>query len=120
MGRLAAIRAMHDPKDWAEPREARRRIAFEELFFMQAGVLLLRKKREEGRESIKCAPSGELVKRVREHFPFRLTEGQQQAFRDIEDDMEGLIPMNRRGQGGVGSGKTSVAARSLAKSVGNG
>lgn len=120
MGRLAAIRAMHDPKDWAEQREARRRIAFEELFFMQAGVLLLRKKREEGRESIKCAPSGELVKRVREHFPFRLTEGQQQAFRDIEDDMEGLIPMNRLVQGDVGSGKTAVAALSLAKIVENG
>ena len=100
MGRLAAIRAMHDPKDWAEQREARRRIAFEELFFMQAGVLLLRKKREEGRESIKCAPSGELVKRVREQFPFRLTEGQQQAFRDIEDDMEGLIPDEPPGAGG--------------------
>ena len=80
MGRLAAIRAMHDPKDWAEQREARRRIAFEELFFMQAGVLLLRKKREEGRESIKCAPSGELVKRVREQFPFRLTEGSSRPF----------------------------------------
>lgn len=48
MGRLAAIRAMHDPKDWAEQREARRRIAFEELFFMQAGVLLLRKREKRG------------------------------------------------------------------------
>ncbi len=120
MGRLEAMACMHHPKNWQEQREARRRIAFEELYFMQAGVLLLRKKREQGAASIKCAPSGNLVASVRSHFPFTLTEGQAAAFRDIEDDMEGLVPMNRLVQGDVGSGKTAVAALALAKIVENG
>ena len=55
MGRLEAARAMHNPKNWEEQKEARRRTAFEELFFMQAGILLLRKKRESHVMSIKCA-----------------------------------------------------------------
>lgn len=120
MGRLEAARAMHNPKNWEEQKEARRRTAFEELFFMQAGILLLRRKRQKHVMSIKCAPSGKLVAAVREQLPFHLTQGQEQASRDIEDDMEGLVPMQRLVQGDVGSGKTAVAALALAKIVENG
>ena len=120
MGRLEAMRVMHHPKNWQEQREARRRVAFEELFFLQAGVLLLRKKREDGAMGIKCAPSGNLVRQVLNRFPFTLTDGQRHAFEDISDDMEGLVPMNRLIQGDVGSGKTAVAALALAKIVENG
>lgn len=120
MGRLRAYRAMHNPQDWKTQQEARRRMAYEELFFMQAGILLLRKKREKDVSAIKCAPSGKLVEAVLKNLPFRLTAGQQQAFRDIEDDMEGVVPMNRLVQGDVGSGKTVVAALALAKIAENG
>lgn len=120
MGRLRAYRAMHNPPDWKTQQEARRRMAYEELFFMQAGILLLRKKREKDVSAIKCAPSGKLVEAVLKNLPFRLTAGQQQAFRDIEDDMEGVVPMNRLVQGDVGSGKTAVAALALAKIAENG
>lgn len=120
MGRLRAYRAMHNPPDWKTQQEARRRMAYEELFFMQAGILLLRKKREKDVSAIKCAPSGKMVEAVLKNLPFRLTAGQQQAFRDIEDDMEGVVPMNRLVQGDVGSGKTAVAALALAKIAENG
>lgn len=120
MGRLHAYRGMHNPPDWKTQQEARRRMAYEELFFMQAGILLLRKKREKDVSAIKCAPSGKLVEAVLKNLPFRLTAGQQQAFRDIEDDMEGVVPMNRLVQGDVGSGKTVVAALALAKIAENG
>lgn len=120
MGRLHAYRAMHNPPDWKTQQEARRRMAYEELFFMQAGILLLRKKREKDVSAIKCAPSGKLVEAALKNLPFRLTAGQQQAFRDIEDDMEGVVPMNRLVQGDVGSGKTVVAALALAKIAENG
>lgn len=120
MGRLRAYRTMHNPPDWKTQQEARRRMAYEELFFMQAGILLLRKKREKDVSAIKCAPSGKLVEAVLKNLPFRLTAGQQQAFRDIEDDMEGVVPMNRLVQGDVGSGKTVVAALALAKIAENG
>lgn len=118
--RIDALRNIHNPPNWDVQKEARRRLAYEELFFLQAGLHLLRQKREKGVMSIKCEPSGELVRKVKSHFPFKLTEGQEKAFRDIEDDMEGLLPMQRLVQGDVGSGKTAVAALALAKICENG
>lgn len=120
MGRQEALSAIHFPKNWDEQKAARRRLAFEELFFMQAGIFLLRKKREAGMRGIKCAPSGKLVREVLSALPFTLTKDQRQAFADIEDDMEGLVPMQRLIQGDVGSGKTAVAALAAAKMTENG
>lgn len=120
MGRREALAAIHFPKSWAEQKAARRRLAFEELFFMQAGIALLRKKRQQGMAGIKCAPSGRLVADALRHLPFTLTEDQRRAFADIEDDMEGLVPMQRLVQGDVGSGKTAVAALAVAKMTENG
>ena len=42
-------------------------------------------------------------------FPFALTEGQKSVFRDIEDSIGGIVPMQRLVQGDVGSGKTAIA-----------
>lgn len=120
MGRREAFRAMHFPGSWEEQKAARRRLAFEELFFMQAGIFLLRKKRRQTTSGIKCAPSGRLTAAALAHLPFALTEGQRRAFADIEDDMEGLVPMQRLVQGDVGSGKTAVAALAIAKMTENG
>lgn len=120
MGRREAVLAMHSPKNWANQRAARKRLAFEELFFMQAGILLLRKKQGEGPCGIHLAPSGKLVRAVLSRLPFALTAGQKQAFSDIENDMEGMRPMQRLVQGDVGSGKTAVAALALAKIAENG
>ena len=95
MGRREAVEAIHFPRDWNAQKAARKRLAFEELFFMQAGIFLLRKKREAGMTGIKCAPSGALVSAAVKNLPFTLTADQQKAFSDIEDDMEGLVPMQR-------------------------
>lgn len=120
MNRLEAIRIMHSPENLDRQKAARRRLAFEELFYMQAGLQILRRNREKNTAGIKCMPSGELVRTVIGEFPFTLTKGQKQAFEDIEDDMEGKVPMQRLIQGDVGSGKTAVAALALAKIVENG
>ena len=120
MGRREAVEAIHFPRDWNAQKAARKRLAFEELFFMQAGIFLLRKKREAGMTGIKCAPSGALVAAAVKNLPFTLTADQQKAFSDIEDDMEGLVPMQRLVQGDVGSGKTAVAALAIAKMTENG
>lgn len=120
MGRKQAIKFMHFPKDWGLYRQARYRLAFEELFFMQVGIWLLRKKRESYGIGIKCEPSKELVRKIIRSLPFTLTQDQKKAFMDIENDMEALVPMHRLIQGDVGSGKTIVAALALAKIVENG
>jgi ATP-dependent DNA helicase RecG len=120
MDRNESVRNMHQPQSEEMQKQARYRLAFEELFFLQAGVLTLRRRRESGKAGIKCAPSGELVNGVIRRLPFIMTEGQKQAFLDIESDMEGLRPMQRLIQGDVGSGKTAVAALALAKIVENG
>ena len=87
---------------------------------MQAGIWLLRKKREQGHTGIKCSPDGKLMLSVMKNIPFELTDDQKQVLVDIESDMEGLVPMQRLIQGDVGSGKTVIAALALAKIVENG
>ena len=108
MERKEAVYAMHFPRSWEEQKRARYRLAFEELFFMQAGIWLLRKKREQGHTGIKCSPDGKLMLLVMKNIPFELTDDQKQVLVDIESDMEGLVPMQRLIQGDVGSGKQSL------------
>ena len=110
---------MHFPPSRTCQQQARKQLAFEELFDMQLG-LLLRRRREGKRQGIKCGPNGKLLKQFVSHLPFTLTKGQVQAFLDIQNDMESEVPMQRLVQGDVGSGKTVVAAMALAKIIENG
>lgn len=116
---LAAYEQLHFPDSMEKKEQARRQLAFEELFDMQLG-LLLRRRHEGKRQGLKCSPNGRLLKKFYEHLPFTLTKGQTQAFLDIQADMESEVPMQRLVQGDVGSGKTVVAALALAKIVENG
>ena len=116
---VEAYEMMHFPKSREEQEKAREQLAYEELFDMQAG-LCLRRRREGRRQGIKCGPNGPLLKQFFDQLPFALTRGQTCAFLDIQNDMEGEVPMQRLVQGDVGSGKTVVAALALAKIVENG
>ena len=116
---IEAYERMHFPKSREEQEEAREQLAYEELFDMQAG-LCLRRRRESRKQGIKCGPNGALLKQFFDRLPFTLTRGQTGAFLDIQSDMEGEVPMQRLVQGDVGSGKTVVAALALAKIVENG
>lgn len=119
MPTLEAYEQIHFPDSMEKREQARRQLAFEELFDMQLG-LLLRRRHEGKRQGLKCGPNGKLLKTFYEHLPFTLTKGQTQAFLDIQADMESEVPMQRLVQGDVGSGKTVVAALALAKIVENG
>ena len=66
--KLLAIKTLHNPKNYKEKETARKRLAFEELFFMQAGILMLKEKRKINSYGIKCGPSGKLVKSVLNKF----------------------------------------------------
>lgn len=89
-----------------------RRIIFDELFFLQLGILLIKQNRicEKG---ISFNPEGNLLKKFLENLPFKLTSAQQKVINEILEDMKKPVPMNRLLQGDVGSGKTVVAVAAM-------
>ena len=120
MGRRSAFWHIHFPKQEEELRTARRRLAFEELYLIQCGLLALKKRTAEEQEGIAHAADGTLVKRVRAALPFTLTADQKQVWGEITHDMESPLPMRRLVQGDVGSGKTAIALLALVKTVESG
>ncbi|GMU02124.1 hypothetical protein KH5H1_62440 [Corallococcus caeni] len=115
MGLPDALRFIHFPPDDADlealdahQSPAHRRLAFDELFFLQLGMALKRQgiKAEEG---ISFDVTPERLEKARAALPFQLTGAQARVVGDIARDMARPEPMNRLVQGDVGSGKTAVA-----------
>lgn len=119
MSRYDAFKEMHFPTSWERHQEARKQLAYEELWIMQMGLLLLRA-HEQVQGGHAMDGNGSLVERIISSLPFQLTGDQKKAFADIASDMEEPKAMQRLVQGDVGSGKTVVAALALAKAVENG
>jgi len=117
--RRDAIAALHEPRNDDEAEAARERLAFEELLVLQIGIA----RRAAAREQT-LAPSlgepGELIERYRAALPFALTPYQEQAIRELDDDLRRTVPMQRLLQGDVGAGKTVVALYALLRAVENG
>ena len=111
-----AYSRIHQPASWEEAAICRRRLAFEELFLLQAGLFLLRQQRQEassGRPCLLDEGTGQQLTRVIENLPFTLTDAQKQTWQEIKADLSSRRPMNRLIQGDVGSGKTVIAALSM-------
>src|SRR5438552_5328985 len=114
-----AVAAVHRPHDLAGAERGRQRLAFEELLVLQIGIA----RRVAEREKTLAAGLGEpgdLIRRYREALPFALTPYQEEAIREIDDDLARTTPMQRLLQGDVGSGKTVVALYALLRAVENG
>ena len=118
--RLQACRQIHYPEDRQQVEKARYRLAFEELYLIQYGLMLLKKRRQERQQGIRFASCGSLTGGVLSSLPFRLTDDQQNAWQDICNDMERPVRMRRLVQGDVGSGKTVIAMLAMVKAVENG
>ncbi|MCL4220267.1 MAG: ATP-dependent DNA helicase RecG [Phycisphaerales bacterium] len=115
-----AYRMMHAPASEQELADARRRLAYDELFMLQLAVHL---KRAHLREHLRAPPlpsSPAVERRIRDRLPFTLTSAQQRVVREISDDLSRPTPANRLIQGDVGSGKTAVAAWAMLLAVANG
>jgi len=116
----AALELLHRPQDLLGVERALRRLAWEELFFLQ---LLHARARHAIRSSEKglamLAPPA-LSTPFLESLPFRFTEAQSRAWSEIESDMDEAARMYRLLQGDVGSGKTVVAVTAMLKAVENG
>ncbi|HEX6269828.1 MAG TPA: ATP-dependent DNA helicase RecG [Anaerolineales bacterium] len=104
-----ALLQVHFPVSQEKLRAARERLAFDEIFYLQMGVL--RQKRDwKSVDAKRFNISDEWLEARLTDLPFALTSAQQRAILDIRADLDSGKPMNRLLQGDVGSGKTVVAA----------
>ena len=125
-GRESALREVHFPPEgtnfaqlqsWSTP--AHRRLIFEELFFLELGLELKRRRMRE-RVGISFAPTDKAREAIREVLPFHPTAAQKRALGEIVADMHSPSPMRRLLQGDVGSGKTIVALQAMMVAMENG
>jgi ATP-dependent DNA helicase RecG len=114
-----ALIQVHFPDSQEKLRAARERLAFDEIFYLQMGVL--RQKIDWKSVEAKRFPvSDEWLDTRLKSLPFTLTNAQQNALKDIRADLDSGKPMNRLIQGDVGSGKTVVAALAAGMIAANG
>ena len=114
-----ALDHVHRPTSLSEAETGRRRLAFEELFFLQ--LLHARARARMGeRPGIAFARKDFLVKPFHRQLPFALTGAQKKVLKEIGEDMAAKRRMNRLLQGDVGSGKTVVALFAMLRAVENG
>ena len=108
-GLASAIVWMHAPLKLKDAEAARKRFAFEEVFFIQLarGVERVLQAKQ---QSFAVHPPQELIKEFVGEFPFTITPAQERAIDAILKDMASGQPMSRLLEGDVGSGKTAVAA----------
>jgi ATP-dependent DNA helicase RecG len=104
-----AFRSLHRPESLADAEEGRRRLAFDELFFLQLVQARARYEQTLVRPGIRHERSNELIRPLHEALPFALTDAQAGVLREIAADMTSAHRMSRLLQGDVGSGKTVVA-----------
>ena len=102
-----SYRNIHFPESFQALELARRRLTFEELFYLSAGLAMLKERRG---DVLGCAIPSRPMEEFLARLPFPLTGAQRRVMEEIAGDMASGRPMNRLVQGDVGSGKTVVAA----------
>ena len=124
--RETALREVHFPLEGtpfaqlqASATPAHRRLIFEELFFLELGLELKRRRMRE-RAGIGFATTDKVREALREVLPFHPTAAQKRALGEIVADMRNASPMRRLLQGDVGSGKTIVAFQAMLVAMENG
>jgi ATP-dependent DNA helicase RecG len=124
--REKALREVHFPPEGTpfvqlmdSSTAAHRRLIFEELFFLELG-LELKRRRMRKREGIGFVTNDKVREALREVLPFHPTKAQKRALGEIVTDMRQPSPMRRLLQGDVGSGKTIVALQAMLVAMENG
>ncbi len=124
--RWAAIRELHFPAPGTDLRAlnafrtpAQFRMIFEELFWLECGLALKRRKARL-REGIAFELNDRVREKIKQMLPFKPTAAQKRVLAEIARDMAAPHPMNRLLQGDVGSGKTLVAAEAAIIAIENG
>ena len=115
-----AIANIHFPPDSDALALARRRLVFDEFFYLQLGFLQRRQALKRSQNSAVLAPTGQLIDRFNRLLPFEFTNAQNRVINDILNDLQSSTPMNRLVQGDVGSGKTVVAVVAILAAIQSG
>ncbi|HEY4380216.1 MAG TPA: ATP-dependent DNA helicase RecG [Acidobacteriaceae bacterium] len=124
--RLAALRAVHFPDAGTPMVElmssttpAHKRLIFEELFYLELGLELKRRRVRE-RIGTAFATGPNVREAIKQVLPFHPTSAQKRVLGEIVADMRRTQPMRRLLQGDVGSGKTIVAMQAALVAIENG
>jgi len=115
-----AISHIHFPPDESSLEKARRRLSFDELFYLQLKYMRMRKAWRDGSNSLVIERADDDMKSFVEKLGFSLTQAQRRTLIEILSDMGRGVPMLRLVQGDVGSGKTVIAALAALNVVKNG
>lgn len=115
-----AISEAHYPEDEAIKARARVRLAFDELFLLQLGVLSKKRNWQESQPGSPFSLKASVLEAFLESLPFALTAAQDKVLKELLADLEKPQPMSRLLQGEVGSGKTVVAMAVLLMAAANG
>jgi len=116
----AALEEVHFPSSCLKAQKAKERFIWEDLFLFQVALGLRRLRLTRINKPHQYLPCPDIVEEFIERLPFTLTAGQNNAWREINDDLDKTGPMYRLLQGDVGSGKTVVSMLFLLKAVGSG
>ncbi|MBL7166318.1 MAG: ATP-dependent DNA helicase RecG [Dehalococcoidales bacterium] len=108
-----AISEAHYPDDNVVKDRARTRLAFDELFLLQLGVLGRKWEWQEGQPGNPLHTSREVLDTFIDSLPFKITAAQERVLAELLNDLERPQPMSRLLEGDVGSGKTVVATAGL-------
>jgi ATP-dependent DNA helicase RecG len=116
-GLQEAVQWMHHPDDMEQWHEARRRLAFDELFVNQLAVQRRKREWRERAGGVSIQPDHDLLRSFLQTLEFELTSDQDDALKTILSDISSEVPMGRLLQGEVGSGKTIIAVTALLAAV---
>ena len=120
LGLEDAIREAHYPGSEEAKDRSRRRLAFDELFLIQLGVLGRRQAWREGVPAHPLREHRDLLEAFARSLPFSLTAAQVRIIDEVVSDLGKSHPMSRLVQGEVGSGKTVVALAAMLTAAANG
>jgi ATP-dependent DNA helicase RecG len=115
-----SLAQMHFPDSLEELERARRRLAFDELFLIQMGLMQRRRAWRQGIIGTPLRMHRDHLEQMIAALPFALTPAQRRVLQAILDDIGQAIPMARLLQGDVGSGKTVVALLAMLVVIANG
>lgn len=121
ISRAEALVQLHAPANAERLEQARRRLKFEELFFLQLQLLQTKLAGTVEQRGVVFEKVGELFNSFyKKHLPFELTGAQKRVVKEIRTDVMKGFHMNRLVQGDVGSGKTIVALMAILLAIDNG